>query len=104
MQTQWNINSLRVENIDNNQDVVTSVQFVVTSSDNEKTAQAQGNAQLTYSADAPFIAYADLTESQITDWVKSVLTADEITFYETVAQNRLTDIPTDGTKALPWVA
>jgi len=104
MQTQWNITSLRTENIDGKQDVIKWVQFAVSCLDGEKTAQAQGTVELTYSADAPFIAYSDLSESQVIEWAKSVLTQDEITFYETVAQNRLENTSVDDTKALPWVA
>mgnify|MGYP000090052527 CR=1 FL=1 len=104
MQTQWNINSLRIQKIEDKQDVVVSVQFVITSSDGEKTAQAQANVELTYNPDAPFVAYSDLTESQVIQWAKNVLTEDEIKFYETVSQNRLTNIPLDETKPLPWVA
>ena len=104
MKTQWNVNSLRTENIDGKQDVITSIQFVVTCDDGEKTAQAQGNAQVTYNPDAPFIAYSNLTENQVIEWAKSVLTEDEINFYETVAKNRLTNLPVDDSKPLPWVA
>ena len=104
MKTQWNVTSLRTENIDDKQDVIAWVQFSITCSDGEKIAQAQGNVELTYNANAPFVAYPDLTESQVIEWAKSVLTEDEIKFYETVAQNRLTNIPVDDTKPLPWVA
>jgi hypothetical protein len=102
MKTQWNVNSLRTENIDGKQDVISWVQFAITCSDDEQIAQAQGNVELTYDANAPFIAYFDLTENQVIEWAKSVLTEDEIKFYETTAQNRLTNISTGDTKPLPW--
>jgi hypothetical protein len=104
MKTQWNIKSINAEDISDKKDVVTSVQFIVSCIDGDKTSEAHGNAQFTYQEGNPFILFSDLTEDEVISWVKNSLTSDEIKFYEETAKNRLLNVPTNNEKSLPWVA
>lgn len=67
---EWKINNL--ENIPSQsgqENVVCKINWSCSAVENSKAVQAQGTVKLTYAEGDSFIAYDDLTEAKIWEWV-----------------------------------
>jgi hypothetical protein len=91
----WKITSMKcILDQDGKQNIVKEVEFSVDDLVN-------GMVEIPY-VDGTFLAYGDLTEDIVIDWVKAALTDSIVAIYEDRA-NRLQAPPTTGYKGLPWV-
>ena len=63
---------------------VVTVHWDVTEVDGDYSARVYGSTGFEYDASDPsFVEYADLTESEVVQWVKDSMGADEVTAMET---------------------
>lgn len=81
-------------------DVVFNVAWAYSATNGTSTASFGGSTPVTYEAGAPFTAYADLTQEQVSGWVLSAWTADQTSSYQSQLDSQLavTSPP------LPWPA
>jgi len=85
--------------------VVYSVNWVCTGDDGEgHTAQAYGTCTVPYVAEDPFIAYPDLTQSEVLSWTTANLGAEQVTNIETYLSTQIADQinPPTATLPPPW--
>jgi len=90
---------------DGREDVVFNVNWRVNASDGSRQATSCGDVHIPYNADAlPFTLFADLTESQVIQWVKKVITDEQIERLETMLKADIDSqiAPTIVTPTLPW--
>jgi hypothetical protein len=90
----WTITSMNcIFDINGMKDVVKEVSFLVDDLIHGKVElpEPQGS----------FLPYNELTQENVVDWVKSVLTDSGVSSYEEMA-NQLKAPPATGYKALPW--
>lgn len=93
----WTIeNDLTTQTIGGVADVVTSVNWRFTKSSGSNTVTIPGTCELPYDPASPFIEYASLTEEVVLSWVKGTLGADAVTFYETKADEILSNFQRRG--------
>lgn len=85
-------------------DVVFTAHWRLDGTDGEYTAGVYGSVGLTLDPEAPFTAYADLTEGQVIGWVKDALGAEQVADYEAsvAAQIEAQINPPVVTPPLPW--
>jgi hypothetical protein len=70
----WHITSVDVfPEFSGKQNVVATAKFCVSGTDGVNTATASGSQDLTLTDVSQFVEYANLTEAQIIDWVKTAL-------------------------------
>lgn len=81
-------------------DVVFNVAWAYSATNGTSTASFGGSTPVTYEVGAPFTAYADLTQEQVSGWVLSAWTADQTASYQSQLDSQLavTSPP------LPWPA
>ena len=112
MEATWSVVSLdRQVSLDGKSDVVTSVHWEVTNSedvgsgDNAVTHRGRifGSVSLDTSDLSSFTAYADIEESDAITWAKEALGADQVAAYEKSVADQITEskTPTTGT-GVPW--
>ena len=91
---------------DGDTDVVFNVHWTLTGTDGTYSGNVYGSQAVTVDPDAPFTPYADLTETQVIGWVKSVMGEEQVASYEAnVAQQIQNQInPPVVTPPLPWSA
>ena len=95
----WAVNTLDRELADG---FVSNVHYTVNAADDTYSAGAYGSVGL--ERPETLIAYADLTESQVIEWVKTALGGDEkVTEIQTALQAQLDEqrTPTTG-QGKPW--
>ena len=107
MAATWSIASLdRQVSLDGKSDVVTSVHWEVTNSedvgsgDNAVTHRGQsfGSVSLDTSDLSSFTAYADIKESDAITWAKEALGEDQVAEYEKSVADQITESKTPTTK------
>ena len=91
---------------DGETDVVFSVHWTLTGTDGTYTGSVYGSQSVTTDLDAPFTAYADLTQQQVISWVKDAMGADQVASLEANVAQQISDqiTPPVVTPALPWSA
>ena len=90
---------------DGQKDVVFNVNWRINASDGFRQATSCGDIHIPYNADAiPFTPFADLTESQVIEWVKRAITDEQIERLETMLKADIDSqiAPTIVTPMLPW--
>lgn len=77
----WNVSTVDVKEIDGNADTVFNVHWRLTGTDdvNDESATVYGTQSLDTSDLSDFIAFADLTVSDVQGWVEAAMGEDEIT-------------------------
>ena len=112
MAATWSIVTLdRVLSLDSKEDVVTTVHWEVTDSEDvgsgddavTHTARRYGSVSLDTSDLSSFTAYADITEVNAIAWVKAALGADQVAVYEKAVADQITEskTPTE-ISGVPW--
>jgi hypothetical protein len=102
----WSIpaNGVLTQNIDNHENTVVLVRYLVTATDGVNTVEKLGVARLTFDPTQPFIPFADLTEAQVLAWVKTEQTVATVQGELTKQLERLANPPArPEIKPLPWV-
>ena len=108
MAATWSIVNLdRAVSLDSKKDVVTTVHWEVTDSEDvgsgddavTHTARRYGSVSLDTSDLSSFTAYSDIKESDAIAWVKEALGEDQVTVYEKSIADQITEskTPTTGT-------
>ncbi len=77
----WNVSTVDVKEIDGNADTVFNVHWRLTGTDdaNDESATVYGTQSLDTSDLSDFIAFTDLTVSDVQGWVEAAMGEDEIT-------------------------
>ena len=85
-------------------DVVFTVHWTLNGTDGTYNGSVYGSSGVMFTEGSTFTPYADLTESQVIDWVKDALGEEAVTRYEeNVAQQIADQInPPVVTPQLPW--
>ena len=112
MAATWSIVNLdRAVSLDSKKDVVTTVHWEVTDSEDvgsgddavTHTARRYGSVSLDTSDLSSFTAYADITEVNAIAWVKAALGADQVAVYEKAVADQITESKTPTTTSgVPW--
>ena len=76
----WNVSTVDVKEIDGNADTVFNVHWRLTATDdaNDESASVYGTIGLDTEDLSDFIAFADLTVSDVQGWVEAAMGADEV--------------------------
>ena len=76
----WNVSTVDVKEIDGNADTVFNVHWRLTGTDdaNDESASVYGTIGLDTEDLSDFIAFADLTVSDVQGWVEAAMGADEV--------------------------
>ncbi len=76
----WNIQRLECyKTLDEYQNVVFNVQGCLVGNDGQDTGIADFAQQLTFTPGPSFTPFEDLSDSQVTAWVESAITPDQLT-------------------------
>lgn len=105
MTTTWNINQMDAyPEYEGNADVVFTVHWSLTATEDEYVGYVYGSAGLTLDPEATYVPYADLTKEQVVGWVHTALGEEQVVAYEAsvLAQIELQKNPTVVTPTLPW--
>ena len=105
METTWNINQMDAyPEYEGNADVVFTVHWSITATEDEYTGYAYGSVGLTLDPEATYVPYANLTEAQVIGWVQAALGEEQVAAYEAnVAEQIANQInPPVVSPALPW--
>ncbi len=89
---EWTVyNDLVTETVNGVSGVVVKVPWICSKTVDGKTIHVHGSTDLTANPSSPdFVPYNDLTQAQVISWVKDVLGADGVTYYENQADENLT--------------
>ena len=105
----WSIENDGLFTMDSNgqSNVVTDVKYAVTATDGTNTQTKTGSISIPHDTNAEFTPFADLTEQQVIEWVKTQLGSERVSSLETLMVdylNRIVNRPARPVKqALPWV-
>lgn len=101
----WSITNLECySEVAGEQNVVYTIGWLLTGTDNVHLASIHGTVNIPINSSTPFTPYADLTQEQVIEWVKSALRAEQVAAYEsnlTLQIQNLANPPTT-TPPLPW--
>jgi hypothetical protein len=97
---EWKITSLDCYPTNEGQ-TVSQVYYSVSGTAGTFTGNLTGNIPLVY-ADAPYIAYDNLTEAIIIGWVQAALEADQLIAIKTCIDDQINNPPAV-TPILPWL-
>ena len=91
---------------DNHTDVVFVVHWRRQATDGTHTADIYGSQSVTLDPDAPFTAYADLTEAQVIGWLEDAFGAETLAAQVASLDKQIEDQinPPVVRPPLPWVA
>lgn len=83
MNFSWTIEQMNCYPTHNNQtDVVFNVHWRVNATDGVRNATNYGTQDIIYIADSPYTPYANLTQSQVIDWVKEAMGDERVASIE----------------------
>lgn len=87
-----------------NADVVFSVHWTLSGTDDTYTGSVYGSQAVTVDATVPFTPYADLTEEQVVGWVQSAMGAGQVAEYEAAVAGQINNQinPPVVAPPLPW--
>lgn len=103
----WSVNQLDAyPEHEGNTDVVFTVHWTMTGEEAGFSGSVYGTVGVTLDPDAPFTAYADLTEAQVVGWVQDALGEETVASYEANVAQQIADQinPPVVTPPLPWSA
>lgn len=98
---EWKITSLDWYPTNEGQ-IVSQVYYSVTGTDGTFTGKLTGNIPLIYEANAPYIAYDNLTEDIIIGWVQAALEADQLIAIKACIDDQISNPPVTA-QPLPWL-
>ena len=101
----WSINALDCyPEVGGNTDVVFTVHWTMTGEEAGFSGSVYGTVGVTLDPDAPFTAYADLTEAQVVGWVQAALGEEQVAAHEANVTQQINDqvAPPVVSPALPW--
>ena len=104
----WVVNSLKIlATVEDQTNVVVNVNWTATATDNAShTASMTQNTRLEYQKDSPFISLANLTETQVIEWVKAELGDNRVTGFESYLDGQINSLITPpvlpSETPLPW--
>ena len=101
----WSINALDCyPEVGGNTDVVFTVHWTMTGEEAGFSGSVYGTVGVTLDPDAPFTAYADLTEAQVIGWVQAAMGAEQVAACEANVAGQINEqvAPSVVTPALPW--
>jgi hypothetical protein len=108
-QVNWEIASVKcAPEIDSNKNVVQEIEWLATAKNGDFEGSVNGRQAIAYSPQQ-FVAYEELTQTQMIEWVKSAMTMDRIAEIEEKAIQLMNPIKTEPveqelvTVKLPWV-
>ena len=89
---------------DNHTDVVFTVHWRRQATDGTHFADTYGSQSVTLDPDAPFTAYADLTEAQVIGWLEDAFGPDTLAAQVAALDKQIEDLisPPVLRPALPW--
>ena len=110
----WNVSAVDVKEIDGNADTVFNVHWRLTGTDDANTvkdmsdndiaaaATVYGTVDLNTEDLSDFIAFTDLTVSDVQGWVEAALGADEVTAMKAALDAQIAELitPTSVTKTI----
>ena len=105
MELTWHINQMQCyPEYEGNADVVFTVHWSLTATEDEYVGYAYGSVGLTLDPEATYVPYADLTKEQVIGWVKDALGAEQVVAYETSVADQIAvqQNPPVLTPPLPW--
>ena len=105
METTWNINQMDAyPEYEGNADVVFTVHWSITATEDEYTGYAYGSVGLTLDPEAAYVPYADLTKEQVVGWVHAALGEEKVASIETSVAEQIAvqQNPPVVTPPLPW--
>ena len=103
----WVINALDCyPEADGETDVVFTIHWSLNGTDGTYNGSVYGTVGVTLDPDAPFTAFADLTEAQVVGWVQAALGEEQVAAYEANVAGQIADQinPPVVTPPLPWSA
>jgi hypothetical protein len=101
----WKIVQLDcIPSADGQTNVVSTVHWRISATDNINTAEVYGAQPLVFDAKNPFIAYEALTKNQVISWVQEAMGIDAVTRLQEALDKQLDMIvnPPVVTPPLPW--
>ena len=101
----WNIQQLDCyPELDGDTDVVFTVHWTLNGTDGTYNGSVYGSVGVTLDPDAPFVPYADLTQTQVIGWVQDALGEEQVASYEANVAQQIADQidPPVVTPPLPW--
>jgi hypothetical protein len=105
MSATWTIAALDAyPQAEGQQDVIFTIHWRASLSQDDKTAESYGSVPVTYVAGDPFTPYADLTQDQVVGWAKNALGAEKVAGIEASLATQLEQLinPTTICPPLPW--
>ena len=105
METTWNINQMDAYPVyEGNADVVFTVHWSLTATEDEYVGYAYGSVGLTLDPAATYVPYAELTKEQVVGWVHAALGEEAVAGYEANVAAQIADArnPPVITPPLPW--
>jgi len=79
----WSVSQLQCySEASGEQDVVSTIEWLLTGTDGEYAATVRGLVDVPTSPSASFTPYADLTETQVVGWVQDAFGAEQVAAYE----------------------
>ena len=90
--------------LDGETDVVFTVHWTLNGTDGTYAGSVYGSVGVTLDPDAPFVPYADLTQTQVIGWVQDALGEEQVASYEANVAQQIADQinPPVVTPPLPW--
>lgn len=90
--------------LDGEPDVVFTVHWTLTGTDGTYAGSVYGSSGVMFTEGSTFTPYADLTETQVIDWVKDALGEEQVASYEANVAQQIEDQidPPVVTPQLPW--
>ena len=101
----WVINALDCyPEVDGETDVVFIIHWSLNATDGTYNGSVYGTVGVTLDPEAPFTAYADLTEAQVVGWVQDALGEEQVAAYEANVATQIANQinPPVVTPPLPW--
>lgn len=105
METTWNINQMDAyPEYEGNADVVFTVHWSITATEDEYVGYAYGSVGLTLDPAAAYVPYAELTKEQVVGWVHAALGEEAVAGYEASVAEQIANAknPPVVTPPLPW--
>jgi hypothetical protein len=102
----WNVVQMDCyPEVDNEQDVVFTVHWTLTGTEDTLIGSVYGSVGVTLDAESPFTPYSELTKEQVVGWVKDALGEETVAATEANVAQQIQDQikPKVVTPPLPWV-
>jgi len=84
--------------------VIFQIAWILNGIDSETglSGATPGRTDITYVAGDPFTPYAQLTQSQVQDWINANTTTEQLTTYQNQVASRISEQQQQKTLPVPW--